>query len=100
MRSFALAAFAFLTLGAFSAAAPTPDVRDLAKLDARADTTTIVARGGSSSSSDTLDGVLTKLVTDLEVIITDISKFIPPRLRSTVTDIVPFSRPRVRGLHY
>ena len=93
MRSFALAALAFLTLGVFSFAAPTPILNDreilieindreslietndhenLIEIDAEAEAW--VKRADSYDNDKCLDSILHEVIETIEVVIDEISK--------------------------
>ena len=80
MRSFALSALAFLTLGAFSTAAPTPVARSPAKVGVAAtvQTRAEVATGKRGSSKDDddkcLGDILDGIISDVTEIIDEICK--------------------------
>ena len=87
MRSFALTALAFLTLGAFSAAAPTPyhgDDVGLIDVDADVHAGVDILKRGSSSHGKTLDAILDGVVSEVDGIISEISESDKFRIPSLV----------------
>jgi len=75
MRSFALAALAFLTLGVFSFAAPTPILNDRESLiEINAEAEAWVKRADSYDNNKCLDSILHEVIETVEVVIDEISK--------------------------
>ena len=80
MRSFALSALAFLTLGAFSAAAPTPVARSPSVVSIKVGKRVDVATGKRGSSKDDddkcLGDILDGVISDVTDIIDEICKLL------------------------
>jgi len=74
MRSFALSAIAFLTLGVFSSAAPTPVPRDVVAVVA-ADVAADVKIRRDSSEDKCLDSILDGVVSAIDPILKEIREF-------------------------
>ena len=77
MRSFALAALTFLTLGIFSFAAPLPNgsnSRGLVDVEVEADVDVRVKRADSHNDDKCLDSILNEVIEVVEVVIDEISE--------------------------
>ena len=81
MRSFALSALAFLTLGVFSSAAPTPV--DANSNTARSDSSVNVLHRAASTEDKGLGSILNGVVSEIEPIIEEISKLFYSRILSS-----------------